>query len=73
MIRIQATAPEGGPRATTVGMALAGAARPCYGKPVNRDGAAAEWLLDPVDPEIGSLPIHALAIALALKARMRGA
>ncbi len=48
--------------------ALAGVTGPRSCNPVSLAAAAGRWPLDLVSAEIGSLPINALAIALALKA-----
>jgi len=56
------------PRASKAYVALAGVARPTNCRSVNLAEAMVECPLDPANPEIRSLPINALAIALALKA-----
>jgi hypothetical protein len=58
------------PRASRAYVALTCVARPSSCPPVNLGTAVAEYPLDPVNREIGSLPINALAIALALRANV---
>jgi hypothetical protein len=53
-------------RVSKVYLSLSGAAGPGSRKLANQAAPVAPWLLDRASPEIGSLPVNVLAIALAI-------